>query len=161
MGSNKWLAGSFNRSGLSKKLQPAWNMFNKRILRRASNVSLSDKFEQLTKYSVSRSIFTDIAQNILTENATEVTQELINIIGYNIAAEMATYETTDVSAEEAWDRIKNVMWDTTKGMLTFGILTSGGGYYRTTNNLRQSDSDQEYIDKMLEITQNDKDTKKK
>ena len=43
MGSNKWLAGSFNRSGLSKKLQPAWNMFNKRILRRASNVSLSDK----------------------------------------------------------------------------------------------------------------------
>ena len=41
-------------------------------------------------------------------------------------------------------------------MLTFGILTSGGGYYRTANNLRQSDSDQEYIDKMLDITQNDK-----
>ena len=45
-------------------------------------------------------------------------------------------------------------------MLTFGILTSGGGYYRTANNLRQSDSDQQYIDKMLEITQNDKTLKR-
>ena len=160
MGSNKWLAGSISRSGLDKKLQPAWNMFNKRILRKATNVSLSDKFEQLTKYSVSKSIFADIAQNVLTENATEVTQELINIIGYNIAAEMATYETTNVSAEETGERILNVLADTTKGMLTFGILTSGGGYYRTANNLRQSDSDQEYIDKMLDITQNDKTLKR-
>ena len=160
MGSNKWLAGSISRSGLDKKLQPAWNMFNKRILRKATNVSLSDKFEQLTKYSVSRSIFADIAQNVLTENATEVTQELINIIGYNIAAEMATYETTNVSAEETAERILNVLADTTKGMLTFGILTSGGGYYRTANNLRQSDSDQQYIDKMLDITQNDKTLKR-
>jgi len=160
MGTSKWLAGSISRSGLDKKLQPAWNMFNKRLLRRATNVSLSDKFEQLTKYSVSRSIFADIAQNVLTENATEVTQELINIIGYNIAAEMATYETTNVSAEEGWDRIRNVFWDTTKGMLTFGVLTSGGGYYRTANNLRQSNSDQEYIDKMLDITQNDKTLKR-
>ena len=160
MGSNKWLAGSISRSGLDKKLQPAWNMFNKRILRKATNVSLSDKFEQLTKYSVSRSIFADIAQNVLTENATEVTQELINIIGYNIAAELATYETTNVSAEETGERILNVLADTTKGMLTFGILTSGGGYYRTANNLRQSDSDQEYIDKMLDITQNDKTLKR-
>jgi hypothetical protein len=160
MGTSKWLAGSISRSGLDKKLQPAWNMFNKRLLRRATNVSLSDKFEQLTKYSVSSNIFADIAQNVLTENATEVTQELINIIGYNIAAEMATYETTNVSAEEGWDRIRNVLWDTTKGMLTFGVLTSGGGYYRTVNNLRQSDSDQEYIDKMLEITQNDKTLKR-
>ena len=160
MGSNKWLAGSISRSGLDKKLQPAWNMFNKRILRKATNVSLSDKFEQLTKYSVSRSIFADIAQNVLTENATEVTQELINIIGYNIAAELATYETTNISAEETGERILNVLADTTKGMLTFGILTSGGGYYRTANNLRQSDSDQQYIDKMLEITQNDKTLKR-
>jgi len=160
VGSNQWVVGAFSKSGLEKKLQPAWNMFNKRLLRRAVNVSLSDKFEQLTKYSVSRSVFTDIAQNILTENATEITQELINIIGYNIAAEMATYETENVSAEETWDRIRNVIADTTKGMLTFGILTSGGGYYQTTNNLRQSESDQQYIDKMLEITQNDKTLKR-
>ena len=160
MGSNKWLAGSISRSGLDKKLQPAWNMFNKRILRRASNVSLSDKFEQLTKYSVSRSFFLDMAQNILTEDATEITQELINIIGYNIAAEMATYETISISAEEAWDRIWDTFWQTTKGMLTFGLVTSGGGYYQTNNKLKQSDSDQEYIDKMLEITQNDKTLKR-
>ena len=160
IGSNKWVQGSIARSGLDKKLQPAWNMFNKRILRRGANISLSDKFQQLSAYSAGGSIFTDIAQNVLTENATELTQELINIIGYNIAAEMATYETTPVTAEEAIDRMLNVFFDTTKGMLTFGVITSSGGYMRTANNVRQSQNDQEYIDKMLEITSDDK-TKKR
>ena len=47
MGSNKWLAGSSSRSGLDKKLQPVWNMFNKRILRKATNVSLSINLNNL------------------------------------------------------------------------------------------------------------------
>ena len=160
IGANKWLQGSLGRSGLGAKAEATWSMLNKRILRRSSKLSLSDKFQQLTAYSATKDIFTDIAQNVLTENATEVTQEIINIIGFNIAAEMATYETNPVEMEEAMDRIKGVIWDTTRGMLTFGIVTSGGGYMRTANNVKQAESDQEYIEKMLEITNDDK-TKKR
>ena len=135
-------------------------MLNKRFLRRSVKDSLSDKFQQLTVYSATQDIFRDIATNILSETSTEVVQELINIIGFNIAAEMATYETNPVDMEEGMDRIKGVLWDTFRGMVTFGIVTSGGGYMRTANNVRQSDSDQQYIEQMLEITKDDK-TKKR
>jgi len=160
IGANKWLQGSLGRSGLGAKAEATWSMLNKRILRRSSKLSLSDKFQQLTAYSASKDIFIDIAQNVLTETSTEVAQELINIIGFNIAAEMATYETNPVEMEEAMDRIKGVMWDTFRGMLTFGVITSSGGYMRTANNVKQAESDQEYIEKMLEITNDDK-TKKR
>ena len=160
IGTNKWLQGSLGRSGLGPKLESSWVMLNKRFLRRSVKDSLSDKFQQLTVYSATQDIFKDIATNILSETSTEVVQELINIIGFNIAAEMATYETNPVDMEEGMDRIKGVMWDTFRGMVTFGIVTSGGGYMRTANNVRQSDSDQQYIEQMLEITKDDK-TKKR
>jgi len=159
-GSNQWLQGSLKRSGLDQKLRPVWKMFNKRILRQATKESLNDKFERITRTSVSRNFFADIAQNILTENATELTQEFINIFGYNIAAELSRYNAVPIEAEEIGERVRSVISQTTKGMLTFGLATSGGGYYQTVNKLNESKSDQKYIEQIIDLSKNDKTLKR-
>ncbi len=140
--------------------QPLINQFNKRILRRVTTQALSKNAQKATQIGAFKALGANYATNMGSETGTEVLQEMVSIAGINVLSDLSENDIKKLTPEQIGDRIYSTMTQTMKGMVLFGLVGSGGSYINDVNKTKQAKSDIAFIEKLSQISSNDK-TKKR